>query len=117
MKVLIYLLAIILVPLCKTQSVCSLTVPSKAKDCYNLEVEKKEYRCCYYHQIYTLEGKFYNDTLCDGAKYEDYINMDNKVKSMIGYIKSKGGIIEVYEIDCSSNYLYISLLLLIVLLF
>ena len=41
-----------------------------------------------------------------GEKYEDYINMVNKVKSMIGYIKSQGGIIEVYEIDCSSNYLY-----------
>ena len=43
--------------------------------------------------------------------------MVNKVKSEIGHIKSEGGIIEVYEVDCSSNYLYISLLSLIVLLF
>ena len=117
MNTLSLLLVIILVSLCKSESVCTLTVPMKAKDCYNLAVEKNEYKCCYFHQIYTQKGKFHNDTLCEGVKEADYNNMVNKVKSEIGYIKSQGGVIEAYEIDCSSNYLYISLLLLIVLLF
>ena len=117
MNALSSLLVFILVSLCKSASVCKSTVPTQAKDCYNLPVDSNEYKCCYYHQIYTQKGKFHNYTLCDGVKEADYKNMANKVKSEIGYIKSQGGVIETYEIDCSSNYLYIYLLSLIVLLF
>ena len=117
MNALSSLLVFILVSLCKSASVCKSTVPTQAKDCYNLPVDSNEYKCCYSHKIYTHKGKFHSDTLCDATNFEDYNNMVNKVKSEIGHIKSEGGIIEVYEVDCSSNYLYISLLSLIVLLF
>lgn len=92
-------------------------MPAQAKDCYNLEVEPNHYKCCFFHEIYTHNGKFKNKTDCDSVNLEDYKNMANKVKTESAFITSQGGIIEVYEIDCSSNYLYISLLLLIALLF
>ena len=117
MNALSSLLVLILVSLCKSESVCSLTVPTQAKDCYNLTVEKNEYKCCYSRQEYTQEGKYHNHTRCEGVKEADYNNMGNRIKSLIGYIKSQGGIIQTYEMNCSSNYLYISLLSLIVLLF
>ena len=119
MKALNSLLVIILISLCKSpgESDCQKTVPTKANDCYNLNVEANKYKCCYFRKKYTENGKLHNDILCSGVTEEEYNNMANKVKSEMDFIKSKGGIVETFIEDCSSNYLYISLLSLIILLF
>ena len=74
------------------------------------------YKCCYVNQKYYEEGKFRNYTRCTGYSKEDYDNLDKLVKSKKGYLNSIGGIIEHYEINCSSKYLYISLLSIIIFL-
>jgi len=74
------------------------------------------YKCCYVNQKYYEQDDFVNISRCTGYSKEDYDRLDKLVKSKKGYLNSIGGIIEHYEVNCSSKYLYISLLSLIIFL-
>ena len=77
---------------------------------------QSHYKCCYENHKYFEEGKFRNISRCTGYSKEDYDHLDKLIKSKKRYLESIGGIIEHYEVNCSSKYLYISLLSLIIFL-
>ena len=84
--------------------------PVGPKDCNYLPLITGNYKCCYISQKYYFGGDFTNKTKCKPYNRYDYDNLAKVVKSERDYLKAKGGIIENYIVDCSSNYLYLSLL-------
>ena len=83
--------------------------PTGKKDCWDKlsDEEKKKYSyCCYYHgKNFGIEIK-----TCSTVTKEEY-------KDIKSYIDTLNALGDVYELDCKSNYLNISLLFLIALLF
>ncbi len=116
MKVLHILVIILLISLCKGEQFCEDVNPTKAADCKGLKIRNKGDHCCYNNYKYFEDGQIQNGTFCAGLTNYEYDNIINIVKSKKGNIKENGGIIDAFEIDCSSYYLYISLLSLIILL-
>jgi len=129
MKVIYCLLIIILASLYKSldyeiPKYCSYwedrITPNDTNQCFSLwvndSVTPNYYKCCYEIKKYYFEGKYHNSTNCIAVTKEHYDTIGLRVKSGIDYYKSMGGILEKYEFNCSSNYLFISLLSLIIFL-
>ena len=129
MKVIYCLLIIILASLYKAvdderPKYCSdwrgENAPNETSQCFNLwinESRTKEYiKCCYETRRYYFQGEYNNMTRCVPLTKEEYDTLPLRVKSGINYYKSMGGIPDRYEFNCSSNYLYLSLLSLIIFL-
>ena len=53
---------------------------------------------------------------CTSLTKEEFDSVHLLVKSLKQFIDKMGGKLETYDIDCSSKYLYISLILLIIFL-
>ena len=95
--------------------------PNVTEQCFNLWINNTGihdyyYKCCYETRKYYFEGKYINTTQCVPVTKEAYDTIGLRVKSGINYYKSMGGILDKYEFNCSSNYLYLSLLSLIIFL-
>ena len=114
MKALHALLILVAISVYKADE-CSSAKPTKAKDCYHIPVLEDYHKCCFYKRNYFIQGQKTNVTYCHHTTKEEYDNLPNIVKSQKNFIKSNGGVLNDFEWDCSSNYLYISLLSLIVL--
>ena len=114
MKVMYSLLIIILASLCKAidekPKYCSQwrgdDAPHEPSDCFNLWINEsrttEDYKCCYETRQYYYKGEYYNSTRCVNLEKVEYDTLIPRVKSGVDY--------------CSSNYLYISLLSLIIFL-
>ena len=90
---------------------CDMIVPSKKKDCYEgLSDEDKEdfSYCCFFKGKKEKIGP-YGDA-CQPLTKEEY----NNIKQYITDVESLGA--QVDKLDCKSNYLNISLLILVILL-
>jgi hypothetical protein len=74
------------------------------------------YKCCYENRQYYLNGKYTNITQCAPVTREKYDTLIQREKSGIDYLKTNGAVLDKYEFNCSSNYLYLSLLSLIIFL-
>ena len=95
--------------------------PNETNQCYNLWINSSRildyyYKCCYETKRYYFKGSYTNETRCVPLTREEYDTIPLRVKSGINYYKSMGGIPDRYELNCSSNYLYLSLLSLIIFL-
>ena len=95
--------------------------PSQPSDCYNLWINESSiknyyFRCCYENRKYYFGGEYENKTRCRPITKEYYDTIVSREKSGLNYYKTLGGVIDNYEFNCSSNYLYISLLSLIIFL-
>ena len=89
---------------------------TKASDCHSRKVSKEGNKCCYVNYKYYQNGDVEEGQIC---KEEKKVNVDNFIpayKSKKGNIIAAGGSIDKFDVDCSSNYLYISLLSLMILL-
>ena len=89
---------------------------TKASDCHSRKVSKEGAKCCYHNYKYYLDGDLKEEQICQEEKKGNVENFVPVYKSKKGYIIAKGGSIDKYDMDCSSNYLYISLLSLMILL-
>ena len=126
MKVIYCLLIIILASLYKAIDEDRLTkcenwvgddAPKQPSDCFNLWINKTKYhKCCYETRQYYYKGEYTNETRCLKLTKEKYDTLIPRVKSGVNYYKAMGSVIDKYEFNCSSNYLYISLLSLIIFL-
>ena len=119
MKLLHALLIILLAYLYNADPCTDKEDPTKAGDCTGLEVDKEKgyIKCCYYNKRYFVSGKLAeNTTKCVHKKQVAYDDLYKEEKSLKGAIKASGGVIDSLIVDCSSNYLYISLLSLIIFL-
>ena len=115
MKAIYALLTILLVSLYYCAEQCGSTKPTKASDCHGLAVTDDD-KCCYHNYKYFQGGEMQNGTLCKERTKLDFDNMGKIIKSAKGNIETNGGRIDTYEYNCSSQYLYISLLSLMIFL-
>ena len=115
MKVLYSLLIIILVSIYKAEN-CTVSAPTQASDCHKRDKDIGDFRCCYAIEKYTLMGNYVDRKSCTSLTQDEFDNVKLLIKSLKQGVEKMGGKFEIYEIDCSSNYLYISLLLLIIFL-
>ncbi len=91
-------------------------VVRQASDCHSNQKSKEDSKCCYIDYKYYQDGNLEEKKFCQEYKKEKVDNFIPVYKSLKGAITSKGGSIDRYEVNCSSNYLYISLLSIMILL-
>jgi len=115
MKALYALLIILLLSINKTEK-CQGSEPTQASSCHSRDKTGNEFRCCYVNQKYYLMGTLEKGKFCQAVTKSEFDNINDLVKSLKAGVEKMGGIFEIFEIDCSSNYLYISLLSLIIFL-
>ena len=115
MRILHALLIILLVSLYKGESCTLGNRPSKPTDCHNREFDKIYYKCCYLHTIITSDYKAESIT-CQTLDEYNFKHIEDFVKLQKELYAQGGHKVELYDINCSSSYLYISLLLLMLLL-
>ena len=117
MKVLFVLLISILVSLYKAEKCNSTVVPNQVSDCHNRDKSiDNQYKCCYVYEKYFLMGSLEKGKSCTPVTQIEFNNIKDVIKTYKEAIEKMGGILDTYDIDCSSNYLFISLLLLMILL-
>ena len=90
---------------------CDMILPSKKKDCYEglSEEDKKDYSyCCFFKGKKEKIGPY--GEYCHSLTKEEYDNIEEYIK----HGESLGA--QVDKLDCKSNYLNISLLILVILL-
>ena len=116
MKVLYALLIALLISIYKAEK-CKGSKPNQPSDCHNREKSiENQYKCCYVYQKYFLMGTLEKTKSCNPVTENEFNNVKDLIKTMKEGIEKMGGIFETLDFDCSSNYLYISLLSLIVFL-
>ena len=113
MKAIYALLIFLLVSRYKAEK-CKGSTPTIPSDCYNREKNAGDVRCCYVYEKYTFIGSFVDQKSCFSLSQDEFDNINLMIKSLKQGVEKMGGKFEAYDIDCSSNYLYISLLLLII---
>ena len=116
MKLLYALLIFLLVSLCKADNCTELDTPINPSDCHRRSLSKNYVKCCYVKAFYYSRGNLYNQTACEHIDQKYYDTLPKRIKSQKAEIEQFGGIIEQLQFDCNSNYLYSSLLLLMILL-
>lgn len=116
MKLLYTLLIILLISQCKADNCTNVISPTNPRDCIFQNVDSNYIRCCYFKIFAFQGGEMQKMTQCQHISQEYYDTLINRVKTQKAYIKANGGIIEEYELNCTSTYLYISLLLLMIIL-
>ena len=116
MNFLHYFLIILLVSLYKAENCTSIAIPTQPSDCHKREKNFGDVRCCYTFEKYTFMGTYVDRKSCSSLDQEEFDNVKLLIKSLKQGVEKMGGKFENYEIDCSSNYLYISLLSLMIFL-
>ncbi len=118
MKALYALIIILLVSQYKAASgTCSETIkPSKASDCTELDPGDGKVKCCYINKKYYFNEEYREENRCAPVSQQYYERIGNEQKSRKDYLKANGAVIESFEYYCSSNHLYISFILLLILL-
>ena len=116
MKALHALLIILLISLSKSLDCTDRTVvPNNAKDCNDRTPGEGAIKCCYVKYFYFNDGKLTNTTRCSPIDQTNYDLAAKSLKSIKGHLTANGAVIDTFIFDCSSNYLYISLLSLMIL--
>lgn len=90
--------------------------PAQASDCHKRKLTTDYAKCCYEYNKYYTNGKMTDTKKCVPFKQNEMDNFVSIYKSMKGNINENGGSIDKLEWNCSSNYLYISLLSLMIFL-
>ncbi len=118
MKALHVLLIILLAYLYNAAESCSTigTEATQASDCKDRTLPNGYAKCCFSNVKYYLSGNMLEGKICIAKTQKFYDNFVPIFKSAKKNIEVNGGSIDVYEMDCSTNYLYISLLSLIIFL-
>ena len=116
MKALYALLIILLLSLYKAETCLSTTKPSKASECNSRTIETNQYKCCYLYVKVTAMSITSEDKKCLPVTQAEYDNIKQVITTTKEMAEKTGVKIDKIDIDCSSSYLYISLLALIIFL-
>ena len=116
MKIFHALLITLIVSVYNAVDKCSGVKGEKAGDCQNLEIDSAHYKCCYAHSKVTIMGQTQEKKECQQITKTEYDNIKDEIKKAKEQIEKMGGKVDTFDIDCNSNYLYISLLSLIIFL-
>ena len=116
MKALYALLIILLLSLYKAETCTDTTKPSKASECNSRTIETNQYRCCYLYVKATFMSITSEDKKCLPVTQAEYDNIKQVITTTKEMAEKTGVKIDKIDIDCSSSYLYISLLALIIFL-
>ena len=116
MKALYALLIILLLSLYKAETCLSTTKPSKASECNSRTIETNQYKCCYLYVKVTAMSITAEDMKCLPVTQAEYDNIKQVITTTKEMAEKTGVKIDKIDIDCSSSYLYISLLALIIFL-
>ena len=119
MKETLYLLIGILLLSQTIQEKCDIEDDSinSVSDCEkrDLDADKNEYRCCFYEQEITLGGQTQKSKGCTALTKAEFDDIDDYIDKGEERAKAHNIEIEDFDIDCSSIYITISLLSLIIL--
>ena len=118
MKALYALIIILLVSQYKAASgTCSEYIKaSKASECTELNPGEGKVKCCYINKKYYFNEEYREESRCSPLTQTEYERIAGQQKSRKDYLKANGAVIESFEYYCSSNHLYISFILLLILL-
>ena len=116
MKALYALLIILLLSLYKAETCLATTKPSKASECNSRTLETNQYKCCYLYVKVTAMSITSEDKKCLPVTQAEYDNIKQVITTTKEMAEKTGVKIDKIDIDCSSSYLYISLLALIIFL-
>ena len=116
MKALYALLIILLLSLYKAETCLSTTKPSKASECNSRTLETNQYRCCFLYMKATVMSITSENQKCLPVTQTEYLNIKQVITTTKEMAEKTGVKIDKIDIDCSSSYLYISLLALIIFL-
>ena len=117
MKGLHIVLAIILVALYNAAEKCTdIFTPSKASECNSLKVDDGFYKCCYIYTKISIAEVSRESKSCTEINKTTYDNIKDFVTKSKEAMEKTGSKVSSFDVDCSSKYLYISLLSLMVLL-
>ena len=115
MKALYVLLILLLLSIYKAED-CSNKEATKDTDCTGLDPGSGVYRCCYQYVKGTVNDKDVEQKTCLPISKTDWDTIKDYVKKQKEESEKAGSKVSKYEINCSSNYLYISLLSLVLIL-
>ena len=102
------ILVIILLSQYECATECSGNGSSK-KDCNSRDIRASDYRCCYYY--YQLAGREYKECVpISKVEYDDF-------ETFLKFYEKVKKAADKFSFDCSSNYIIISMLWLVLLLF
>ena len=117
MKTTLFLFLAILLISYSYQSECDDKVTAEnKKDCNSLKVSEGYYKCCFAHYKGKGNGEKGEYKTCQEIDQETYNRIKDYIKEEEKAAKNSGGKLTL-KIDCSSNYLLISTMSLILLLF
>ena len=116
MKTLYALLILLLLSIYKAEDCDTTKTVEKDTDCTGLNPGPNSYRCCYSYLKGTINGQDTEKKQCLPISKTDYDGIKDFVKKGKETSEAAGNKISKYEINCSSNYLYISLLSLVLIL-
>ena len=92
---------------------------SEAKECHSSSFNTtKYYRCCFLNSKHKEKAneEEKENKLCLPLPKSDYDDIDAIIKKLKEPVEKEGGVFTKFSIDCSSNYIVISILSLILLL-
>ena len=116
MKALCIIAIIVLLSQSKCEYCGSDYIPTKREDCTSLPFGEDYYKCCY--AVGEIEGQSDKEIKCHPVKKEEYDNFDKFLKDFKETCKQQTGkTVKDLSVDCNSNYVMISLMSLIFLLF
>ena len=118
-QTLFLLLTILLVSqfYCQLSECQQKTSAKKDKDCKDLKVSDGMYKCCYTKGKATVLGETVDYERCAEIDKDGYDNIKDYLKKAEDSAKKLGGEYDLDKFDCNSNYLLISIISLILLLF
>ena len=90
---------------------------NNVNECKDLKLTEGYYKCCFAESITKMDNETYNYKICINITKNDYENLEEFKKKAKKMSEDSGYEVIKYEVQCSSNYIIISLLLLIQLLF
>ena len=86
--------------------------PKEVEDCEKRKIKDGVYKCCFVEAEYKMAGETIESKSCKSVTKEEY----DKIEDVIDELKEhpETGIeIEEYSVDCASEYIMISLALLL----
>ena len=90
---------------------------TKASDCHSCDIPTGFYKCCYQYSKYTFSGQTVEKKECTPEMKASYDNIKTTIDAAKAVIEAFGGKVDKLDIDCSSKYLYIPILSLLLFLF
>ena len=90
---------------------CEKSNPSNEKECHNRPAGEGNYKCCYVEE----EWKGGKEISCGAVTKKEYDNIDDLIDKYEDLLEAAGYKDPDISVDCSSKYLLISLLSLILL--